>query len=150
MVNNCGARAGLLLLFELATPNSPPRDVFSTCPLYQRKRHFDVFRMAAHGCSFVSKGWVAVWRGHTEHRQWGQQPIFVPPTRPGKAGDKWSVSIVFFQMLQPHREMKYCSRSIVLCLLTAEHEKQRVEEVEPRPWGPGAPQAWWGPGRLGQ
>lgn len=54
-----------------------------------------------------------------------KQPIFVPPTHPSRAGDKRSVSIVFFQMLQPRWEMNYCSRNIMLCLLTAEFERRR-------------------------
>lgn len=57
----------------------------------------------------------------------GRQPIFVPPTHPHWAGDKWSVPIVFFQMLRPRWEIKYCSKSIVLCLITAEHDRRRSQ-----------------------
>lgn len=56
-----------------------------------------------------------------------KQPIFVPPTHPSRAGDKRSVSIVFFQMLQPCWEIKYCSRNVMLCLLTAEFERRRSQ-----------------------
>lgn len=33
-----GARAVLLLLFQLAAPDSPASEVFSTCPLHQNKK----------------------------------------------------------------------------------------------------------------
>lgn len=38
MVIKFGARAVLLLLFQLAAPNSPASEVFSTCPLHQNKK----------------------------------------------------------------------------------------------------------------
>lgn len=69
MVIKFGARAVLLLLFQMAAPDSPASEVFSTCPLHQNKKSpFDDFRMAARGRSFVSVGWVAAWRGQTERR----------------------------------------------------------------------------------
>lgn len=87
MVIKFGARAVLLLFFP-ATANVPLCNVYSTCPLYHRKRHLDNFRMAAHGWFFVSKGWVVAWQGFTEHRHrsegWGQasnQSLFLPHTQ---------------------------------------------------------------------
>lgn len=38
MVIKFGARAVLLLLFQLAAPDSPASEVFSTCPLHQNKK----------------------------------------------------------------------------------------------------------------
>lgn len=93
MVIKFGARAVLLLLFQLAEPNSPVSEVFSTCPLHQNKKVLSTISEWQHAAALLSL-WGG-WRrggGQTERRHGegggSQQPIFVPPTHPGRAGDK--------------------------------------------------------------
>lgn len=69
MVIKFGARAVLLLLFQLAELNSPVSEVFSTCPLHQNKKVLSTISEWQHAAALLSL-WGG-WRrggGQTERR----------------------------------------------------------------------------------
>lgn len=67
MVIKFGARAVLLLLFQLAAPDSPASEVFSTCPLHQNKKKvLSTISEWQHAAALLSL-WGG-WRGQTERR----------------------------------------------------------------------------------